>query len=216
MTMAIHSIYDQHTYCVVIRTQPHYQDDKNEAAAIHFTQLPRLVEIAQSLTWTSSNKYLRFWSFPVRVFLIMILVNTLLVFGLLRFIHLSCLKGHKTNSMGHSALALKSVSQQFTPLYGWTSLEVATKGSKLRTIIQPGTLWGNRGHQISGQGGASIGYPIMVQTDLVKPLLVGLALMNPDCLKNKEYGQELRSLCGAPRFAAPEMNMNGLLMVLPL
>ncbi|KAK7361104.1 hypothetical protein VNO77_03138 [Canavalia gladiata] len=183
MTMAIHSIYDQHTYCVVIRTQPHYQDDKNEAAAIHFTQLPRLVEIAQSLTWTSSNKYLRFWSFPVRVFLIMILVNTLLVFGLLRFIHLSCLKGHKTNSMGHSALALKSVSQQFTPLYGWTSLEVATKGSKLRTIIQPGTLWGR---------------------------------MNPDCLKNKEYGQELRSLCGAPRFAAPEMNMNGLLMVLPL
>ncbi|KAK7308760.1 hypothetical protein VNO77_42386 [Canavalia gladiata] len=37
--------------------------------------------------------------------------------------------------------------------------------------------------------------------------------MNLDCLKNKEFDQELRSLCGVPRFAAPEMNINGLLMV---
>ncbi|KAK7362235.1 hypothetical protein VNO77_04343 [Canavalia gladiata] len=40
-------------------------------------------------------------------------------------------------------------SSRFSLLYGLSSLKIVTDSSKLRTIIQPGILWGNQGHQIT-------------------------------------------------------------------
>ncbi|KAK7306167.1 hypothetical protein VNO77_44090 [Canavalia gladiata] len=78
----------------------------------------------------------------------------------------------------------------------------------LKTPVVAGT----RGHHSCP---SFVLYPVQCGTaPLERSSIAGR--MDPDCLKNKESGQELRSLCGAPEFAAPEINKSGLPMLLKL